>query len=260
MVDVQTIQKLRRVTGAGMVDCKNALDEANENFDLAIEILRKKGEAKAAKKADRTANEGLVSVARADGKVAVVALNCETDFVARNEDFIKAGQDLAQSLIELSEAEFKTKSEEKIKNELIVKIGENIKLGEFGVYTGEVIGVYLHSNKKVAAVVILDGGSENVAVDIAMQAVAMAPEYLVPEDVPAEILAKEKEILAEQMKNEGKPAEMVEKIVGGKINKFYEENCLLKQAFIKDDKISVEKYLENVGNGAKIVAFHVITL
>ncbi len=253
MINLQTITTLRQMTGAGMVDCQKALAEVNGDLDQAVEILRKKGEAKAAKKADRVAKEGLIAFKGDTQKVAVIALNCETDFVSRGEDFINAVNEMVEKLYNEGDAGFAAWADAKIKGELIVKIGENIQLNSAEIVTGEVVGTYLHSNKKAAAIVVLKGGTPELASEVGMQAVAMSPAYLNPSDVPADILAKEKEIYLEQLKNEGKPADIAEKIVGGKINKFYEENCLNKQSFIKDDKMSVEKYLES--KGATIVSF-----
>ncbi|HCC22870.1 TPA: elongation factor Ts [Candidatus Falkowbacteria bacterium] len=254
-VDTQTIVKLRQMTGAGMVDCKKALEESAGDLDQAVDILRKKGEAKAAKKAERATNEGIITFAESDGKVAYVALKSETDFVARNEDFVAAGQELAQKLLTMNAEEFQVFADAKIKNELVVKIGENIQLGDHGVVAGNVVGSYLHSNKKAAAIVTLSTGTKELAAEVAMQAVAMRPDYVKPEDVPADVIAKEKEIAAEQLKQEGKPAEIIEKILGGKLNKFYEDVCLVKQVFIKDDKQTVENYVKSIVSDAVVTSF-----
>jgi elongation factor Ts len=160
--------------------------------------------------------------------------------------------------MELGKDEFKVWTEDEIKNNLIVKIGENLQLGEFDILEGEVVGHYLHSNKKVAGVAILSGGNEEVARDIAMHIAAFAPKYARPEDVPAEIVDKEKDIYAEQLKAEGKPAEIIEKIMTGKVDKFYTEVCLIKQPFVKDDKMSVEKVLAD--NNATLVDFKYYSL
>jgi elongation factor Ts len=256
MADTKMIVKLRESTGAGMVDCQTALTEANGDFDKAVDILRKKGEAKAAKKADRETKEGLISISKDGSKVAVVSVACETDFVARNEDFIKVIKEFSDKLLTAPVEEFKVWADARIKNELVVKIGENIKLVEARVYDNEpVIGYYLHSNRKNAAVVVLSAGTEEMAVNVGMQIVAMSPEYLKPEDVPVEVLNKEKEIYAEQLKKEGKPENIIEKIMAGKLSKYYEDVCLTKQLYIKDDKMTVEKYLETTAPGATIVKF-----
>lgn len=243
-VDTQAITKLREITGAGIGDCKATLEEAGGDIEKAVEIMRKKGAIKAAKKSDRATKEGVIAFAKKDGKVAVVGLACETDFVARNQDFINTVSELAEKLLEMDNVdEFRAWAEEKIKNEMIVKIGENLQLVVIDIVKGQTLGCYLHSNKKIASVVVLDKGDESLALDIAMQVVAMSPKCLRPEDVDAAELKKEKEIYKVQLKNEGKPEAMWDKIIEGKVNKFYTDVCLLKQAFIKDDKKSIEKIL-----------------
>ncbi len=257
-MSLELIKKIRQLTGAGINDVKRALDEANGDETKAIEILRKAGSKIADKKADREISEGVIAIAKEGNKVAVVALGCETDFVARNEDFIKATDELAKKLLTTSESEFKSWAEEHIKNDLIVKIGENLQLGNFGISEGDTIGTYLHSNKKVATVVILNNGTEDLAKEIAMQVAATAPQYLKPEDVPTDILDKEKEIYTEQLKKENKPANILENILKGKIDKYYTEVCLIKQIYIKDDKKSIEKLLEEAK--AKIKEFKYYSL
>jgi elongation factor Ts len=244
MADLKLIKKLRDLTGAGMMDCQKALAEASDDMDKAVELLRKRGEKMAGKKADRVANEGVIAIVGDTKKLAIVGLNCETDFVARNEDFLKSVNEFANKLLELGKEEFESWATAKIKDELIVKIGENLKLAQFDIIESPVIGYYLHSNKKVATVVSLSKGSEEVAKEIAMHATAMNPQYLKPEDVLADVLEKEKEIYKEQLAKEGKPADIMEKILVGKVNKFYQEVCLVKQAFVKDDKKTIEKLLE----------------
>lgn len=242
-MSLELIKKIRQITGAGMVDVKKALDEAGGDEEKAIEILRKAGSKIAAKKADREASEGVLAIVQKDKQVAVVGVNCETDFVARNEDFIAAVNQFAEKLLELGKEAFVAWVEEEIKNNLIVKIGENLRLSVAEILSGEVVGQYLHSNNKVAGIAILQGGNEEVARDIAMHIAASAPKYLRPEDVPEDVLSKEKEIYAEQLKAEGKPEAMLEQILQGKLQKFYTEVCLLKQFFIKDDKKSIEQVL-----------------
>src|SRR3989344_3724702 len=243
-MSLETIKKLREGTGAGMVDIKKALDEAGGDETKAVEILRKAGQKIAAKKAERSTNEGVIALAQKGGRVAVVALACETDFVARNENFITAASDFARKLLEIGKDGFKAWAEAEISNNLIVKIGENIQLNDFDVIEGPVLGFYLHANKKVAAVVVLSDGTEEQAREAAMHVAAMDPTYLKPADVPEEVLNKEQEIYKEQLVKEGKPEEMAEKILAGKLQKFYTEVCLLKQPYIKDDKMSVEQFLE----------------
>jgi len=255
LIDTKLITELRAQTGAGIGDCKSALEEAGGDIPKAIEVLRKKGAIKAAKKSDRATKEGVISILKAGNKVAVVGLACETDFVALNEDFIKTAQEFAQELLKQGSEEFKNWAKDKITNELIVKIGENIQLTDFEILTGETLGIYLHSNKKVAAVVIMEGGNEELAVNLAMQVTAMLPRYIKPEDIPPAEIAKEKEIYREQLKAEGKPEAMWKKIILGKLNKYYQEVCLLKQPYIKDDKITVEKLIEQEGKGIEVIKF-----
>jgi len=255
-ISVDLIKKLREESGAGLGDVKEALVQGQGDLTKALEILRKKGQKIAAKKSGRTAKEGVIAFYRAGNKIAAVGLNCETDFVARNENFLSAVDGFAKKLMAIGEADFNAWAEEEIKNSLIVKIGENLQLAFAKIIEGNILGGYLHSNKKAAAVVILNGGTEELAKAVAMQVTAMNPQYGSPEDVPAEIIAKEKEIYKEQLKQEGKPAEMIEKILTGKIQKFYTEVCLIKQPYIKDDKISIEKLL----NGAKVTQFTKFTL
>lgn len=252
-MSLELIKKIRQITGAGMVDVKKALEEAGGNEEQAIDILRKAGSKIAAKKADRVASEGVFALAKNDKSIAVVSVKCETDFVARNEDFVATVNGFAAKLLELGEAEFEAWANNEITNTLIVKIGENLRLGSFAIFEGENIGSYLHSNKKVVGVAVLKGGDKVLADDIAMHIAAMAPKYLKPEEVETEVLNHEKEIYAEQLKAEGKPEAMLEKIMAGKVEKFYTEVCLVKQMFIKDDKKSIEKLLAE--NNASLEKF-----
>lgn len=247
MSTLDLIKKLRERTGAGMVDCQKALTEAAGDFDTAVELLRKKGLEKAGKKAERSTAEGVIALAASDGVVAVVGLACETDFVARNEDFIQSTQELAGELAASGDVvAFSAAADQKIASELIVKIGENIKLACADVVRGSVIGSYLHSNKKIAAAVALSGGTAELANDVAMHVAAMAPKYLRQADVPAAEIEKEKEIYREQMAGDSKPAEVIAKIIEGKLNKFYSEVCLLDQPFVKDDSQAVGQLLGDI--------------
>ena len=255
MIDTKLITKLRELTGAGIVDCKAALEESDGDLDKAVEVLRKKGVLKAAKKSDRVTNEGVISIAKGDKKVAVVGLACETDFVARTDDFIKTVDEFSAKLLEVGEEEFKSWADEKIKNELVIKIGENLQLVNSEVTEGEVIGIYLHSNKKVAAVVVASAGSQEILNDLAMQVTAMSPKYVKPEDIPSEEIEQEKDIYREQLKSEDKPEAMWDKIIPGKLNKYYQEVCLLKQTFIKDDKLTVEDLVKQQADGVEIIKF-----
>lgn len=252
-MEIAQIKQLRDLTGAGMSDCQNALTETNGDLNKAVELLRKKGEQLADKKSSRTANEGCVSVVKKDNKVAVFGLNCETDFVARNADFINSTKELAEKLLENGKDSFEELANEKIKNELIVKIGENLKIAFFDIIEGDIVGYYLHTNNKIASVVSLSGGSEELARDIAMHATAMSPKYLNSSEIPADIIEKEKEIYSEQLKSEGKPENIIENILKGKLEKFYKENCLVNQLFVKDDTKTIGKLLEE--NKAEILKF-----
>ncbi len=252
-MEIAQIKQLRDLTGAGMSDCQNALTETNGDLNKAVELLRKKGEQLADKKSSRTANEGCVSVVKKDNKVAVFGLNCETDFVARNADFINSTKELAEKLLENGKDSFEELANEKIKNELIVKIGENLKIAFFDIIEGDIVGYYLHTNNKIASVVSLSGGSEELARDIAMHATAMSPKYLNSSEIPADIIEKEKEIYSEQLKSEGKPENIIENILKGKLEKFYKENCLVNQLFVKDDSKTIGKLLEE--NKAEILKF-----
>lgn len=255
MANAQTIVKLRQITGAGMMDCKNALEEAEDDLEKAVEILRKKGEIKAVKKAERVTKEGVLAIAKAENKMAIVGLACETDFVARNEDFVKTVAEYAERLLSSRANEFRAWAEEDIKNNLIIKIGENIQLAFAEIIEGAVLGSYLHPNKKLAAVAVLSGGSAELANEIAMQVAAMSPRYLNSEDVEPSELEKEKEIYREQLKNEGKPENIWDKIMEGKLAKFYSEVCLLKQQFFKDEEITVEEFVRKSGADIKIESF-----
>ncbi|MEK7139185.1 MAG: translation elongation factor Ts [Patescibacteria group bacterium] len=247
MSTLETIKQLRERTGAGMVDCQKALAATNGDMTAAIDQLRKQGLEKAGKKAERSTAEGVIAVAKNAAAVAVVGLACETDFVARNADFVVAAQTLSDQLLASGDvAAFSPVANQKITGELMVKIGENMKLACADYVTGANVGSYLHSNQKIAAVVALSGGSADLAADLAMHVAASAPQYLAGADVPAEVVAKEREIYAEQMAGENKPAEVLVKIIDGKLNKFYAEVCLVKQPFVKDDSQTIEQLLGDV--------------
>ena len=250
-VSASQVSELRARTGVPMMAVKQALDEAGGDNDKAIEILRKRGLAQAVKKADRDQKEGAFFIASTSSKAAIVCLRCETDFVARNEDFQKLGQSFAQTLLDKNEPGLQEEADAKLP-EAVQKLGENIAMGDSEIIEGASIGAYVHSNRKIAVVVALDKpGMDTEAKDAAMHAAAMNPLYVTPEEVTADVIAKEKEIWKEQMKDDKKPAEIMEKIMLGKEKKFREENALLKQAFVKDPSKSVEQTL----SGAKVVAY-----
>ena len=276
----QDVKNLREQTGVGMMDCKKALTEADGNFEKAIEILREKGRAAATKKAGRIAAEGDVyaTVCAECGVGAIVEINSETDFVAKNDQFkdLCAGvatvvmTDAPADVEALKECKFAGSEMTVIEmlREKILTIGENMNIRRFERYDASTMNVaYIHMGGRIGVMVGLEV-SENLkgnativelGKDICMQIAAMRPQYLNRESVPADVLAKEKEILMAQTINEGKPANVAEKIVAGRINKFYEENCLTNQAFVKENKMSVEQYANKVaadlGGTVKIAKF-----
>ncbi len=259
---MELIKKLRERTGAGMVDCKQALDEANGDLEKAVEILRKKGIAKAAKREGRETSQGLVKVAvnAENTKGYVLELNSETDFVARNSDFQAFGEKVMaliqekepvdlEALLALPLADGTVKD---ALDHLSGVIGEKLGIKRFAILSGATVGAYSHAGGSIGVLVSLDQpGQAELAREVAMQVAASNPRCVAPEDVPAEELEKEKEVYREQLKKEGKPEEMIEKILMGKVNKYYEEVCLLKQEYIKDDKQKIEQILK----GAKIGKF-----
>ncbi|MDD4627788.1 MAG: translation elongation factor Ts [Candidatus Peribacteraceae bacterium] len=249
-VSAAAVASLRQRTGVPMLECKKALDEANGNEEQAIEILRKRGIAQAAKKAARDQFEGVIFLAQEAGKAAIVQLKCETDFVSRADAFRAAGTALAETLLKKGEAAAKTLAEETAPA-LVQKLGENITVGEMRLISGATIGTYLHTNNKIGVIISLEGGSVEAARDVAMHAAAMGPLYTRPEEVTADKVEKEKEIWREQLRKEGKPEAMFDKIMLGKEKKFREENALLKQPFVKDPTKSVEQFLGN----AKVLAY-----
>jgi elongation factor Ts len=250
------VKELREKTGAGMMDCKKALVETNGDMEKAIDYLREKGISKAAKKAERIAAEGLSNIYIKGNDAVVVELNSETDFVAKNAEFKelldKIGNTILENNVTSMEEALNTKSGDETINDLIVnataKIGEKISLRRFEKVTktdSQVFGSYLHMGGKISSLTIIEGGNEEVARDVAMQAAAMRPQYINIESVPAEDLEREKAVIKEQVINEGKKPEFADKIVEGRIRKFYEETVLEEQAFIKDSGLTVKAYLEN---------------
>jgi len=251
MITASQVNDLRQMTGAGMMACKNALVEANGDTDLAIEILRKKGESKAVEKSDRETKEGSVFVYIKGNMGVMLGVECETDFVARNEKFQALGNTLAEKALEMEESAFRTWAEGEVKA-LVATIGENMSLGKILKIEAPVIGSYVHTNKKVASLVGAEGSVE-VANDVAMQATAMNPKVFNPEDIAEEIIAKEREIWTEQLKTEKKPENIIQNILIGKERKFREESALLTQAFVKDSDINVKTYAEK--NATKLLSF-----
>jgi elongation factor Ts len=246
-VSIDQIKALRERTGVSMTACKSALEEANGDEEMAIELLRKKGAAKAAERSDRATANGVVAIVEKDNKAAMVALSCETDFVAKNPDFMKKATELAEKLIKEGED---TNFDEDIAN-LGMAMGEKVVIKDKKVVTGPKLGSYTHLNNRIGVVIAATGGSDELVKDIAMHVAAMNPKNLAPEDIAEELLAKEKEIWAEQLKAEGKPAEIVERIMEGKAKKFREESALLTQAFVKNP----EQLIKDLLAGEKIEGF-----
>jgi elongation factor Ts len=244
------VASLRARTGVSMMACKEALEEAAGDEEKAIEILRKRGIAQAAKKADRGQNEGRVFVVDAGNRAALVSIKCETDFVARDDNFQSIGKELAQTLHAAGHNQTKKLAEQKLP-ELVQKLGENITLGEAHLVDAPVLASYVHTTGKIGVIIGLETGTKEQAKDVALHAAALNPLYISPDEVAPELLTKEKEIWAEQLKKESKPAQIIEKIMLGKEKKFREEVSLLKQPFVKDSSKSVEQYL----GGAKVVSY-----
>ena len=267
MITASQVKELREKTGAGMMDCKKVLTETNGDEEKAIELLRERGIAKAAKKSDRIAAEGLVETyISEDGKVGVVVeVNSETDFVAKNEEFrtfvtdvakqiaLKNPANVEELLAQESIAEAGKTVQEVLTNK-IATIGENMSIRRFERFeTNNLLESYIHGDGKIAVLVEMENGTNELAKDICMQIAAAKPEYLDKESVPEDRLAKEMEILKAQAMNEGKPEAIAEKIVQGRLGKFYSEICLVEQEFVKDPDIKVGKLVAD--KGAKIIRF-----
>lgn len=265
MITASMVKELRETTGAGMMDCKKALTEANGDMEKAVDILREKGLSQAAKKAGRIAAEGaVVSYVAEDGKVGVIAeVNCETDFVGHNENFQALAKSIAKQIAETAPAdvdallatEMDGKAVKDIVTEAVAKIGENISVRRFERYEsaeGKVYS-YIHGGGKIGVLVDIKGGDDELGKDVAMQVAAANPAYLERSEVPASELEHEKAVLAEQARNEGKPEAIIEKMVVGRINKYYKEVCLVDQEFIKDGDITISKLLKS--KGAEVARF-----
>lgn len=261
------VAKLRKITGAGMMDCKVALEEANGDFDVAIDILRKKGQRVANKRADREATEGaVIAKVSADSTFGVlISLNCETDFVAKNDDFVKTVHEFADLAIaakakNLDEVKALPYKDHTIGGEVMSLngvIGEKIDISVYEVIEAQSVTAYIHPGNKVASLAGFNKADLDMTVrkDVVMQIAAMAPIAIDKADVPQNVIDKEIEIGKEIAVQEGKPAEMAEKIAVGKLNRFFQENTLNNQAFIKDNKITVQQYLSQTDKDLKVVAF-----
>jgi elongation factor Ts len=266
-ISAADVNKLRAQTGAGMMDCKKALQEANGDFEQAIDYLRKKGQKVAANRADKEAKEGYVlAKTNADAtKGYLVSLSCETDFVAKSADFVKFVEDLLDTAVATNASSIDDLKSQKMGDltvsdklfDIIGKIGEKIDITAYEVIEAPKVVIYIHPGNKVVSMVGMSSGtaSSDVAKDVAMQIAAMSPVAVDKDDVDARTLEREIEIGKEQARAEGKPEEMLEKIAQGKLNKFYKENTLLNQQFIKDDKLDIRAYLEKSEKGLTVKMF-----
>ena len=263
MVTAAMVKDLREKTGAGMLDCKKALEATNGNMEEAVNWLREKGIAKAAKKSERIAAEGVAAILTRGNDAAIIEVNSETDFVAKNDEFKSLVNEILEAIIKSNaktmEEALELKTSEGTINDLVVSktatIGEKLSFRRFNKITkkdNEVFGSYIHMGGRIAVLTVVSDVTEEVAKDISMHTAAMRPLYVTKDEVPAELVEKEKVVLKEQAINEGKPAEIAEKMVEGRIRKYYEEICLEEQAFVKDPSINVATYAKN--NGGKIVS------
>ena len=262
MISASLVKELRESTGAGMLDCKKALEATNGDIDAAVDWLREKGISKAAKKADRIAAEGVAAIVTEGNVAAIVEVNSETDFVAKNAEFTDMVNEIASVIIKNDantvEEVLKLESSVGTIEDLIIaktsKIGEKLSLRRFAKVVkndNDNFGAYIHMGGKIAVLTVVENASEEVAKNISMHAAAMRPLYVRKSDVPAEVVEKEKEVQKEIAMNEGKPAEIAEKMVMGRIQKFFKEICLEEQAFVIDGDISVSTYAKNNGGSIK---------
>lgn len=260
-ITADKVKELRERTGAGMMECKKALVETHGDLDAAAELMRKSGLAKADKKAARVAAEGTVAVQRAGNSAVLVEVNCETDFVARSEEFQAYARELAKAALAHSPGDVEALlklahgagSLEHERRALIAKIGENIAVRRFVRVTApDALGSYIHGSR-IGSLVALKGGTEELAKDLAMHVAAVNPTYVDAAHVPAAVLDKEREILTDQTKGENKPPDIIAKMVEGRLRKFLAEITLLGQPFVKDPQTSVEKLVKKAG--AKVVQF-----
>ena len=262
MIDAKSVAELRSKTGAGMMDCKKALTESNGDLEKAIDYLREKGIAKAAKKESRIAAEGLANIFTLDNKAVILEVNSETDFVSKNAEFTDMIKEIGEAVLKsdaktLEEALLLPSSEGTVADLIVAKtskIGEKLSLRRLEVIEKtdtQNFGAYLHMGGKIAVLTLLEGANSDVAKDVAMQAAAMRPEYLKEEDIDAERIERERKVFTEQAINEGKPADIAAKMVEGRLKKFFKEICLLDEPFIKDGDIDVKTYVKN--NGGEVL-------
>lgn len=268
-VSIADITKLRKMTGAGMIDCKKALAEAEGDFDAAVELIRKRGQAIAAKREDRDASEGCVLAAANGDYAAIVSLKCETDFVASNQDFVALTQSILDVVMAQKPADLEALKALDMDGRTVAALitdrsgitGEKMELGDFVSVSAPATVAYIHPGNRLATIVGFTKDAENqVLRDVAMQVAAMGPVAVSREEFPADLVAKELEIGKEKAREEGKPEAMLDKIAQGRLNKFYQENSLLEQAFVKDNKKSIKEYLQSADKELTAVSFKRITL
>ncbi|HXL57214.1 MAG TPA: translation elongation factor Ts [Chitinophagaceae bacterium] len=273
-ISAQDINKLRQMTGAGMMDCRKALTETNGDFEAAIDWLRKQGQKVAAKRSDREAKEGVVvAKTTADNKTGiVVCVSCETDFVSKNADFVAFAQTIAdaaisnkvKSLDELNSTTVNGSKVSDLVNDKLASIGEKIGITKFERVDAPYVASYIHGAYRIGVLVGLSKESSEAGKDVAMQIAALSPVAVDAESVPADVIAREKDIALEQLKNDpkmaGKPAEMLDKIAAGKLNAFFKEQTLVAQAFVKDSSKTVGDYLKSVDGNLKVTEFKRVAL
>ncbi|HNP54700.1 MAG TPA: translation elongation factor Ts [Ferruginibacter sp.] len=264
------INKLRQATGAGMMDCRKALTESNGDFEAAIDWLRKQGQKVAAKRSDREAKEGvIIAQTTADNKAGIVlCVSCETDFVSKNADFVAFAQSIADAAIshnvksaeELNEVTINGAKVADLVNDKLASIGEKIEVSKFERIEAPYVASYIHGANRMGVLVGLTKESTEAGKDVAMQIAAMNPLAVDETSIPADVIEREKNIAIEVVKAEGKPAEMAEKIAMGKLNKFFKDNTLLAQPFVKDGNKSVADFLKGIDADLKVTAFKRIAL
>ena len=256
-ISASQVKELREKTGLGLMDCKKALEGANGDMELAIEELRKTSGVKASKKSGRSAADGLIGIESKAQDIFMIEVNCETDFVARDDSFVAFTNETLQAYTENPESsleELLNNGIEDNREKLVQKLGENIVVRRVAkTQNSSAVGSYLHSNQKIGCIVSLDGGDESLANDIAMHAAATDPMAISPSDIPEEIVAKEREIFKAQSEESGKPAEIIEKMIEGKVSKFLAEVSLTEQDFVKDPNTKISQLLKD--NNANILSF-----
>ena len=256
-ISASQVKELREKTGLGLMDCKKALEGANGDMELAIEELRKTSGVKASKKSGRSAADGLIGIERKAQDIFMIEVNCETDFVARDDSFVAFTNETLRAYAENPESSLEdllNNGIEDSREKLVQKLGENIVVRRVAkTQNSSAVGSYLHSNQKIGCIVSLDGGDESLANDIAMHAAATDPMAISPSDIPEEIVAKEREIFKAQSEESGKPAEIIEKMIEGKVSKFLAEVSLTEQDFVKDPNTKISQLLKD--NNANILSF-----